>query len=48
VPFGALEKWSFINESQAIHPMHVHGTQFQVIDRSGSPPEAYEMGWEKM
>jgi len=46
VPLGDLEKWSFINESQAIHPMHVHGTQFQVMDRSGNPPELYEMGWK--
>ncbi|MDP4218992.1 MAG: multicopper oxidase domain-containing protein [Bacteroidota bacterium] len=46
VKFGDLEQWSFINESEQIHPMHVHGTQFQVLDRDGSPPEAYEMGWK--
>jgi FtsP/CotA-like multicopper oxidase with cupredoxin domain len=46
VPFGDLEQWSFINESQDTHPMHSHGTQFQVLDRSGSPPEVYETGWK--
>ena len=47
VPFGDLEKWTFVNQSQAIHHVHVHGTQFQVLNRGvGNPPEVTEAGWK--
>jgi FtsP/CotA-like multicopper oxidase with cupredoxin domain len=42
VPFGDLEKWTFINLSQEAHPMHTHGTQFQVIN----PSQPSEAGWK--
>jgi FtsP/CotA-like multicopper oxidase with cupredoxin domain len=46
VALGDLEKWTFINQSENIHPMHVHGTQFQILDRSGDPPRVWETGWK--
>jgi FtsP/CotA-like multicopper oxidase with cupredoxin domain len=47
VSFGDLEQWSFINESEETHPMHVHGLQFQVHDRGiDVQPENYEAGWK--
>ncbi|MCE7933548.1 MAG: bilirubin oxidase [Chlorobi bacterium CHB2] len=36
VPMDQLEIWSFRNSSLAPHPMHVHGVQFQVLDRAGN------------
>jgi FtsP/CotA-like multicopper oxidase with cupredoxin domain len=48
VPINELEIWHFTNGTQTIHPMHVHGLQFQVLDRNGSTnlvrPE--ERGWK--
>lgn len=47
VPMGELEMWEFFNPSQELHPMHVHGVHFQVVNRNGSteiPPE--EQGWK--
>ncbi|MCB0714054.1 MAG: multicopper oxidase domain-containing protein [Ignavibacteriae bacterium] len=50
VPMGELEVWEFFNPTQLIHPMHVHGTQFQILDRNGRTenirPE--EKGWKDM
>jgi FtsP/CotA-like multicopper oxidase with cupredoxin domain len=45
VPFGELEKWTF-NSVGNTHPVHIHGAQFQVIDRNGSPPDLWEQGWK--
>lgn len=28
------------------HPFHVHGTQFQIIERNGETPPANEQGWK--
>lgn len=45
VPFDELEIWEFFNPTQVIHPMHVHGVQFQIIERNGGIwPE--EQGWK--
>ena len=50
VPMEQLEVWEFFNPTQLIHPMHVHGTQFQILDRNGRKenvrPE--EQGWKDM
>ncbi len=47
VPFGDLEKWTFTNQSEEIHPMHIHSTQFQVLNRgNGNPPLPGETGWK--
>lgn len=36
VPQHDMEIWEFRNLSNIMHPMHVHGVQFQVLDRNGS------------
>lgn len=48
VPFGETEIWEFINtEDDMLHPMHVHGVQFQIISRNGNTEiPAHEMGWK--
>ena len=47
IPFGDLEQWTFMSEGANTHPIHVHGGQFQVIDRgAGNPPEPTETGWK--
>jgi bilirubin oxidase len=43
---GDLEIWSVQNLSVSYHPFHVHGVQFQVLDRDGRPPPSYEQGWK--
>ena len=35
VPFGATEIWTFVNEGQFPHPIHLHATHFQLLGRSG-------------
>ncbi len=34
VPFGETEIWSFTNENQFAHPMHLHATHFHVLSRT--------------
>jgi FtsP/CotA-like multicopper oxidase with cupredoxin domain len=46
VTFGDLEQWTFVNQSEHTHPIHVHGTQFQIIDRNSLPPDPWEAGWK--
>jgi blue copper oxidase len=56
---GAREVWEFRNAGPAMpHPIHVHGFQYRVLDRKGSPPHlrqlavderglpAAELGWK--
>jgi FtsP/CotA-like multicopper oxidase with cupredoxin domain len=45
---GDLERWQFINRSMEPHPMHVHGTQFQVLSRDGNPALRLptDFGWK--
>lgn len=40
----STEIWQFNNRSQFMHPMHLHLVQFQVLDRRGVAPPAYEVG----
>jgi FtsP/CotA-like multicopper oxidase with cupredoxin domain len=35
VPLNRTEIWSFVNESQLPHPVHVHAGQFRVLARTG-------------
>ena len=35
VPFGVTERWRFKTGGNAPHPVHVHGTSFQVVSRTG-------------
>jgi FtsP/CotA-like multicopper oxidase with cupredoxin domain len=48
VPFGQVERWIFLNESTTPHPVHVHGTHFQIVSRSGGRGTVfpYEAGWK--
>jgi bilirubin oxidase len=43
---GNLEIWTVRNLSVSYHPFHVHGVQFQVLDRDGRVPAPYEQGWK--
>ncbi len=45
VNFGDIEIWEISNDGEG-HPIHIHLVQFQVLDRNGEPPEAYESGWK--
>jgi len=45
---GEVEQWEFVNRSGMDHPMHIHGTQFQVVEteRSGVRTLAAYLGWK--
>jgi bilirubin oxidase len=34
---GATEVWTVKNDADMDHPFHLHGFQFQVLDRNGTP-----------
>jgi FtsP/CotA-like multicopper oxidase with cupredoxin domain len=47
VPFNTLEMWTFVNTfTTDAHPMHIHGTQFQVASRSFGDLLVSESGWK--
>jgi len=48
IPLGRLERWVFLNNSAIPHPVHLHGTHFQLLGRSGgrSTLYPYERGWK--
>jgi blue copper oxidase len=46
IPFGTTEIWEFQNKGDEPHPMHVHGTQFQVLSRSTGTLTAVDKGWK--
>lgn len=49
VSAGTTEIWEFDNlEGDEIHPMHIHGVQFQVLERTGGRNKviASEKGWK--
>jgi len=48
VPFGQTERWRFITNGNAPHPVHVHGASFQVQSRTGGRGTLYpwEGGWK--
>ena len=43
---GDTEIWEVENNSPIYHTFHIHGVQFQVLDRNGTEPPAYEQGWK--
>ena len=45
---GQVEQWEVVNLSSMDHPIHIHGTQFQVIEteRSGARTPAPYLGWK--
>ncbi|MBZ0204963.1 MAG: multicopper oxidase domain-containing protein [Flavobacteriales bacterium] len=44
VQLNATEIWTFVNNSNMAHPMHIHGVSFFVLDRNGIPPAPEEAG----
>ena len=48
IPLGQVERWLFTNDSAIPHPVHLHGTHFQVVSRSGGRNQVfpYEAGWK--
>jgi FtsP/CotA-like multicopper oxidase with cupredoxin domain len=47
---GDTEIWEFINplaQSQWSHPVHLHLTNFKILDRNGRPPPSHETGWKE-
>lgn len=46
VQAGATEIWEFVNRTGMAHPMHVHNTQFRILDRNGRPPGPSETGFK--
>ena len=45
VQAGEVEIWE-VTSLDALHPFHVHGVQFLILDRNGTPPADYEHGWK--
>jgi bilirubin oxidase len=45
---GEVEQWEFVNRSGMSHPMHIHGTQFQVVEteRDGLRTPAPALCWK--
>jgi blue copper oxidase len=50
VPFGSVERWRFTSRGNMPHPVHVHGTHFQVVRRTGrgarNAVQPWELGWK--
>jgi len=46
IAFGTTEIWEFQNKGDEPHPMHVHGTHFQVLSRSIGTLAAVDKGWK--
>lgn len=44
VPLGDVEIWNIVNDSPMAHPLHIHDTQFRILDRDGTPPGEHELG----
>jgi spore coat protein A, manganese oxidase len=44
---GTTERWTFVNRSNRVHPMHIHGYLFRVLERSTGPVHAGDrLGWK--
>lgn len=48
VPANTVEEWEFRTNGNAPHPVHVHGTSFQVVSRTGGRRRLFpwEEGWK--
>ncbi|MBS1904071.1 MAG: multicopper oxidase domain-containing protein [Bacteroidetes bacterium] len=46
-PYNTLARWTFSNTfTTEFHPMHVHGTQFQIVSRTGGELMPSDQGWK--
>ena len=43
---GDIEIWELTNNGGWMHPVHIHFVDWQILDRNGRPPLAYERGWK--
>jgi spore coat protein A, manganese oxidase len=43
---GTTERWLFVNRSHRLHPMHLHGVHFRVLDRSSGAVHAGDRAWK--
>ena len=43
---GTTERWQFVNKSHRLHPMHLHGVHFRVLERSSGPVHAGDRALE--
>ena len=47
IKFGDTEIWEFYNPTGVPHPIHIHGTQFQILKRSSGGLEgSLDAGWK--
>jgi FtsP/CotA-like multicopper oxidase with cupredoxin domain len=46
VTVGETEIWEIRHADGQPHNVHLHGTQFQVLDVDGRPPVGHEAGWK--
>lgn len=48
VPVGTVERWRFVTNGNAPHPVHIHGASFQVKSRTGGRGQLFpwERGWK--
>lgn len=48
VPFGEVERWRFVTNGNAPHPVHIHGASYQVVSRTGGRGRLmpWESGWK--
>lgn len=46
VYLNTTEVWTLVNKTLVAHPFHIHDIQFNVVEKSGIPPNATERGWK--
>ncbi|MCB0364654.1 MAG: multicopper oxidase domain-containing protein [Bdellovibrionaceae bacterium] len=46
IQMGTMEIWEFHNPTGMPHPMHIHGSQFQILGRERSHPAIVDRGWK--
>jgi blue copper oxidase len=44
VSLGSIEIWEIENATPMVHPFHIHGVQFRLLDRDGERPLPHERG----
>jgi blue copper oxidase len=46
IPLNNTEIWTLSDQTMVAHPFHLHGMQFQILDRDGNTPAPKEAGWK--